>query len=95
MGADGPYRIHDATFVAEVTRQIEDWKRELGFEEGLISVRAFFDDELWVGVEAVPDHLDDDVDETAEERRERQESRQKWIEAGQDSSSSGGPRPVR
>src|SRR5262249_54108463 len=59
----GPYQIHEPIFEAAIQRQISDWKTELGITDGPISVEAFFDEELFVGVEDVPEHLDEPEDD--------------------------------
>lgn len=52
---NGVYAIHDPMFQTRLAEQIASWQTELGFTEERITVRRFFDDEHWVGIDLPED----------------------------------------
>lgn len=81
MGGDGPYQIYEPGFEATLSEQISQWQEELGFSPELIRVQKFFDPEMYVGIEQVPDHLQD-VDESDEDFEELQADLREWEGSG-------------
>ena len=55
-GAEGRgYDIYDERFQSHLSEQVRGWKGELGFSPGAVRVRAFFDEEYYVGFEEAAD----------------------------------------
>jgi hypothetical protein len=86
FGTDGPYKIGDNDFQLALTKQLQDWRAEIGFQPQTISVRAFWDERHPVGIELLPEHLQDlDTADWFEDEDERQEyvtSREEWLAEG-------------
>jgi hypothetical protein len=80
MGNDGPYRIYDPAFVKAIDKQIADLKATLGMEDGTIRVRRFFD--VAVGIEDLPDHLEEPENESPEDAEDRVALRREWEASG-------------
>ncbi len=53
------WRLNDAEFQARLAAQIERWQQEIGFVPGVIEIQWFFDEELSVGIETLPESLRD------------------------------------
>lgn len=81
MGADGPYRIYDQEFQDRLCEQILNWQSEIGFTASVIRVRPFFDDEHWVGIEALPEYLQE-IDESDDDYAFLSTEREKWKDEG-------------
>ena len=81
IGGDGPYRISDPAFEAGLSKQLSQWQDELGFNPELIRVQKFFDDEMFVGIDQVPEHLQD-LQESDEDLEELRSSLEKWEARG-------------
>lgn len=81
MAEGGPYEIYDPAFRAAVSMQIRRLQTELGFTPGLIRVREFYDVEQEVGIEQLPEHLQD-IDEEDEDVEEMRAELAKWCENG-------------
>jgi hypothetical protein len=83
---NGCYNIYDTDFEAALIQQKSDWQSEIGFQPGLIRVKAFFDDEDTVGIEPLPEHyLNLETPDEFEDEEERQEwirDRDAWLERG-------------
>jgi hypothetical protein len=86
FGFDGPYKIYDDDFQVALTKQMQEWQTDLGFQKRTVHIRAFMDDRHRVGIELLPEHLrnlesadwfDDD-----EERQEYIASREEWLADG-------------
>jgi hypothetical protein len=79
----GAYQIYDRAFVAGFKKQLAAWQKRLGFVEGPVLLESFFDDESYVGIVDLPDHLEDMGWATnLDERRALEAERQRWIERG-------------
>jgi hypothetical protein len=61
MGENGPYKIYDPQFVANITQQIQEWQQEIGFQPMPIRIQKFGDTEMSVGIDEVPGELEDAI----------------------------------
>ncbi len=85
MGEDGPYQIYDLAFRVAIAEQMKDWQTKLGFKQSKIEIQDFFDDELYVGITLIPDHLElEEIEKTddLEERKYFEEDRENWLANG-------------
>lgn len=81
MAPDGPYRLSDPAFRSALAQQIQEWHEELGWRPGAISVQPFFDDDAFVGIEDLPEHLQE-LDESADASAELLAERADWLARG-------------
>ncbi len=85
MGEDSPYRIYDPAFGVAIAAQMKAWQTKLGFKQGKIEIQEFFDEELYVGITVLPDHLElEEIEEEddLEERKYLEEDRANWFANG-------------
>jgi hypothetical protein len=89
MGGDGPYMIYDDDFQAALARQRKEWQAALGFQPCPIQVRAFLDGRHPVGIELLPDYLQEhepadwEGEPDEEVRQDIEQSRATWLASGQ------------
>jgi len=69
----GRYLLGDDAFQSALDLQISGWQDELGFVPAPVHIHAFVDQEKWVGVELIPEHLlpEQIADEEDPTRREQ------------------------
>ena len=82
----GPYLIEDPEFQDHLLDQYHEWQDEIGFTENTIRVDRFCLEVLPIGIEDLPRHfqefLDDPDDFTEEEQREFPELIKEWTARG-------------
>lgn len=85
-GATPPYQIFTNEFEALIELQRREWETELGLRAGTIRVKQFFDPELRVGIDLLPEHYRDvDIAPWLADGKEREEfarSRDRWVAEG-------------
>lgn len=59
MENNGPYNIYDAQFEQAITKQIKEWQKEIGFQDKVIRIKEFVDEEMSVGISERPEYLQD------------------------------------
>ncbi|BDI30148.1 hypothetical protein CCAX7_21990 [Capsulimonas corticalis] len=66
--------------------ELIQWQREIGFAPATISVKKFFLEDQWIGIQDLPDHfqevLDNPDDYDEEERKDADEEILRWKEEG-------------
>lgn len=65
---------------------IENWQDEIGLMPGTISVKKFFLPDRWIGIQDLPDHFQEILDQPEvydeEFRREIQDEMKQWLDSG-------------
>lgn len=83
---NGRYHTYEDEFEAALEQQKTEWQAEIGFQPDTIRVKHFFDAELLVGIELLPDHYLElettDWISNEEERQEYIKDRDSWLENG-------------
>jgi hypothetical protein len=83
LGESDIWRLGNAEFKQRLAEQTERWQQEIGFAPGTIRIQWFFDDELNVGIELLPESLRDmSWCETDAQRQEMRREVEEWQEQG-------------
>ena len=83
LGESDIWRLGNAQFKERLNAQIEGWQQEIGFTSATIYIQYFYDDELNIGIELLPESLRDlSWCQTEAQRREMQREIEEWQEQG-------------
>jgi hypothetical protein len=77
-----PYNIYDG----RIPKHVDTWKRDMGLQPAVISIKRFFSEDLYIGIEDYPNHFEDnlaDPEASEEEKDDVRNSMQLWDKDGQ------------